>query len=366
MKPLPATFLALLITAGYLPALSGQPKPAEPKSATEWFRRADDRTNLRLPGSSPFHMKVVFQAFPGEDFSTPGQSPILTGEGVYEETWLSPDTWRRAVTFGSYHAVESRVDGVRKFQAGSDYEPSRVLMLLNALLDLIPRNLLSPEIEMAKPHWKVQRVRSGSAPVVRLRYNRNSLYIPASSTWDFSPDGQPLRASSAGLIVTWQDAHPFAGKWFPAAISAASKDRTLLSATVTLGPADTIDHATLRLPGATADPAATLRPLRYYDVIPASILPSNLSVLSLVETAITGRAVIDRHGVPHEVEALGPAHRSIGADWIATIRKERFTPATIDGAPCEFAARFLPPNPDSSDFVFGPLYSTNRAFTDAS
>lgn len=206
---------------------------------------------------------------------------------------------------------------------------------------------------MAEPHWKVQHISSGAASVVRLRYTRNTLYIPASSVWEFSPEGQPLRSASAGIIVTWQDAHPFAGKWFPAVISVGSKDRTLLDATVTLRHADNLAVPTAHLPAVAADPGATLRPLQYYDVQPASILPSNLAVLSVAESAITGRAIVDREGVPHEVEVLGRVYRSIGADWVATVRKERFTPATIDGVPCEFAAHFLPSNLDLSG-VTGP------------
>ncbi len=30
--------------------------------------RADDLTNIRMPGSAPFHMKVAFHAYPGIDF----------------------------------------------------------------------------------------------------------------------------------------------------------------------------------------------------------------------------------------------------------------------------------------------------------
>jgi hypothetical protein len=62
--------------------------------------------------------------------------------------------------------------------------------------------------------------------------------------------------------------------------------------------------------------------LEYYDVTSASIPPSNPSILSRAEFVVTGRAVIDRQGVPHQVEALGPVYRSIGAEWIAIIRKE--------------------------------------------
>ncbi len=86
-------------------------------------------------------MRVAFRAFPGEDFSPPGESLILTGDGVYDETWLSPETWSREVTFGTYRAVETHVGGVREFQASSDYEPSRVLMLLDALSRSHPAQL---------------------------------------------------------------------------------------------------------------------------------------------------------------------------------------------------------------------------------
>lgn len=51
----------------------------EPKSAADWFRRADELTNIRMPGSQPFHMKVKFHAYPGMDFTEPGKSPIMTG-----------------------------------------------------------------------------------------------------------------------------------------------------------------------------------------------------------------------------------------------------------------------------------------------
>jgi hypothetical protein len=61
-----------------------------------WFQRAGEQRNLRLPGSTPFHLKVTFRAFPGLELLPPGKEQILTGDGVYEETWLSPYEWRRA------------------------------------------------------------------------------------------------------------------------------------------------------------------------------------------------------------------------------------------------------------------------------
>lgn len=322
------------------------PAQTEPQSPTAWFRLADDLTNLRVPGSASFHMKIIFHALPGTDFAAPRQSPILTGLGTYDEIWLSPDRWRRQINFGPYHAVEVRADGVRKFQATSSYEPSRVLMLLDTVLNLIPRNFLSPEIEMAVPKWKLQRIADHGSQFVRLSFRRDSQYIPESSSWEFSLDGLPLRESSGGLITIWQNMQTFGRKWYPASISVRAEHHPLLAAQIAVTFPGDMYAAELQLPGSAADPSATLRPLHYYEVKPASILPTVLRVFSLAETTITGRAVIDRKGVPHEVEVLSHVYSSIGKDWVAAIRQERFTPAAIDGVPCEFVAHFIPPSSD--------------------
>jgi len=347
--------LLILICAVSQGSRSEPSKSPELQTATGWFQRADGLTNLRLPGSAPFLMKVTFHAYPGIDLSQPGRSPIITGDGTYEETWLAPDKWRREVTLGGYHAVEVRAAGVRKFQASSDYEPSRVLMLLDALLDPIPRTLLSPELEMAEPKWKLDKSKKAGSLVVLFHFNRNSQYIPASSSYEFSLGGFLLRAVSAGLVTTWQEQQSFAGKWFPRTLSVGTRRNNLLTAVVSLNSPGKIAEILFQLPGSAADPGLTIRPLQYYEVKPPSILPTVLSVFSLAETGITGLAVVDRHGVPHEVEALGHVNGSIGKDWVDTIRQERFAPATIDGSPCEFLVHFLPSTgPSFPPTVFQP------------
>jgi hypothetical protein len=119
---------------------------SEPKNSIEWFQLAKEQMDLRMPGSASFRMKVTFHSFPGVEFLNLKEKPqIVNGDGLSEETWLSPHEWRREVTLGGYHAIEEDSGGVRKMQASSDYEPSRVLMLLNALLNTIPRNFASTE-----------------------------------------------------------------------------------------------------------------------------------------------------------------------------------------------------------------------------
>lgn len=84
---------------------------SEPKSSIDWFQRASDQMNIRLPGAAAFQMTVKFHGYPGEEFLGVGQRPeIVTGDGVYKETWVAPHQWRREITFAGYHAVEVESD----------------------------------------------------------------------------------------------------------------------------------------------------------------------------------------------------------------------------------------------------------------
>jgi len=74
---------------------------SEPKNSIEWFQLAKEQMDLRMPGSASFRMKVTFHAFPGVEFLNLKEKPqIVNGDGLYEETWLSPHEWRREVTLG--------------------------------------------------------------------------------------------------------------------------------------------------------------------------------------------------------------------------------------------------------------------------
>jgi hypothetical protein len=172
---------ALLASAtGTTPAQtipSAQAQIPQPQHPIDWFRRADNLTNIRLPESPSFHTKITFHAWPGYDFTKSGKSTIVTGDGTYEEFWISPEKWRREVTLGSYHAVEVRADGVRKFQASTDYEPSRVLMLMRALLFPMPRYILEPKIQEQQLHWKVEHLTAGTLPFVRISFTETGPFM---------------------------------------------------------------------------------------------------------------------------------------------------------------------------------------------
>ncbi len=179
----------------------------EPKTSVEWFQRARDQMNLRMPGSAPFHMHVSFHAFPGEELLGPKEKPqIVVGDGTYQEIWLAPHQWRREVTLAGYHAVEVESEKGRKFQASSPYEPSRVLMLLNALLEPIPRNVVSREYgREGVSGWSVDHLSSGNVSLVRIDKSFGDERGTSDSIFYFLPGGLLVLGNEYGLSTKWQN-----------------------------------------------------------------------------------------------------------------------------------------------------------------
>jgi hypothetical protein len=348
------------------PSDINQTDPLQTSTATDWFRRADNLTNIRMPGSAPFHMKVKFHGYPGIDYAPPRITRVITGDGIYEETWISPIKWRREITFGTYHAVEVRADGVRKFQATSDYEPSRVLMLLRALLIPIPRMLVEPELQEIHLHLQLSHRTAGTLPYVRIAFTQDltASGIPLDSgSWEFLPAAVLVRATDiTGLVTTWQDDRPFDSKIVPRHFAVEALGNQLVSADVTIDTLHDSDTAVAQLPGEPADPGMTLRPfhsfwdhqeVKTWPDIPAlhsemPVPPSDADYPA--DAVVSAIAVIDRQGIPHEaewtnlqgekfvgvptpdtVDIYNVMARSLAESWY----KDRFRPALIDGKPCE-------------------------------
>jgi hypothetical protein len=309
--------------------------------------------NLRALGSAPFHMRVKFHAFPGVELLPQEKSEIVTGDGVYEETWLSPKQWRREVTLGSYHAVETHTDRVRKMQASSDYEPSRVLMLMDALLNPISRCTLSPELHDHRVRWHMDRSLVAGHPLMRFSNSDNVANgITKGTAYVFLSGGLLLQSNENDIVTTWKDDLWFAGKVVPTHISIqAGATRNLLTANIELETPGVSDASAFDLPGGMADPGMTLRPLHWYEVKPAELAHSESTRMSAQSSypthgpllAMILHGIVDRHGVLREVEVIyGPwkdgSPPPDGAQHLTdNARQYKFRPAEIDDSPCEQA-----------------------------
>lgn len=237
---------AFVVLSVALP-IGNQTTDGDPKDATGWFIRARDLFNLRAPDAAPFHMRVQFHAYPGIEVQK--KTEIVAGDGTYDEVWMSPRQWRREVTLNGYHAVEVQSERQRRMQATSDYEPSRVLMLMEALLDPVPRNLIEPDLNDIPLGWKLEHRTAGTLAFVSISRHWT---IP-SNTFGFGylmlPGGMLVQSDQAGLATGWQDEVNFAGKAAPRRITVRAGDRVLLSADVTVQASGAVAPATFELDG---------------------------------------------------------------------------------------------------------------------
>ncbi len=325
-------FLPLLLAGFFSLAI---PQVLKPKSANDWFRHADELTNIRLPGSAPFHMKVTFHAFPGMDFSKKGKSTIITGDGAYEETWISPDQWRREVIFPGYHAVEVHSADGRKYQADSDYEPSRVLMMLDALLYPVPVNLFSREYPESTEDWTMERLTAGTIPYVTLTHrDRGANDDWFYTSYSFLMDGILVRSNYLGLVTSWDKDSAFLGKVVPLHFETQAMGHTLLTADVTIAAAGETDAKLFELDGPPATPGLTMRTFHMFEIKRAEY-EDPISYFLGPRPGGVFREIIDRKGQARETEVIdGPAPEN-NENMVDSARSKRFYPAKVDRDPCE-------------------------------
>ena len=319
----------------------------EPKAPwIPWFQRAANQMNLRAYGSAPFHMKVVFHGFPGVVLSQKKSDQIMSGDGTYEETWITPTQWRREVTFGSYHAIEVESQAGRKMQASADYEPSRVLMLLEALLYPVPRQWYSPSLADEHPGWKIENGAAGGQSYVKISGTdvpkillNTPQSVPALHAYLFLPTGELIQSIEIGVVTDWTEPTTFGGKLVPQHIRIQSGfQQDLLSGDIKIEPAGTVDVAAFTLPGDPAEPGMTIRPLHRYEVGGLGAIWLGSFILAPGEN-LHGiwRFIAARDGTLQEVELLYSPESGPTAAPLALLRKHTGAAPTIDKNPCEIA-----------------------------
>ena len=338
--PMWMRFAGVLLIAGLTISTAAQTGSDEPKKPMDWFVRARDQMNLRMPGAKPFHMKVRFHAFPGMEFKgMKEKSDIITGDGTYEETWVSANQWRREVWLKEYHAVEVESDKGRKMKADSDYEPSRVITLLDTLYNPIPRNLVSKNFGgSGASGWKIENVNNADIALVRISKRWGNQSGDMSDAFYFLPHGLLTFRNRVGLVTAWANYVSFGERVVPKHLSIKAGDRDLLSADISLEDAGTPDAAEFDLPVGLADPGMTLRPLQFYEVK----VPDLSDSFSFVSHGLGGTtvfsmwAVLDKQGTFKEAEMLLPVNPQDADTIMAHMRGVKHHPAEIDGSPCQF------------------------------
>lgn len=298
--------------------------------------------DLRSTGSKPFRLLVRFHAYAGEELLEPNErSQFILGDGVYEETWIEPHQWRREVTFADYHAVEVENNGVRKIQASSDYEPSRLLMLMGSLFSPIPESLTNGSLRGTS--WKIDHVSSGALQLVRLsKVMSASQRAEYSDSYYFSPTGALVMSNVEGVVAIWSSAVKFESKLVPERLEIRTAERSLLTATISIDSNVQQNPTAFDLPGPAAEAGMTLRDLTAAEVKPPDNRLSMNSLLASVppSSSFMVRVVLDRSGAYREAEVLAAQDPKKAIPFLHALRNARAKPATINHSPCEFVIRW--------------------------
>ncbi len=320
----------------------------EPKTSIEWFSRANDQLNIRMPGSASFHMKVSFHALPGIEYLGKGEEPkIITGDGIYEETWVAPHHWRREVTFANYHAIEVESDHGRKMRTSTDYEPSRVMMLLSGLLDPVPRHLISREYQRSRAAkgWHIDHLASEATSLVRIvRRDFSAFSAEFNDAYYFSPRGLLLLRDQDGLTTAWSNGTTFADKIVFTRVVVSAGERVLLTADVTIAAEGRVDPGEFEVEGGSSDAGMTLRPLHIYEFKTPICLSADPIWPGENHSALRIHGVLDRTGRYREVElivSINPGADRDLRELMRDFRKSRWSPAEIDGYACQIELPFL-------------------------
>ena len=196
-------------------------------------------------------------------------------------------------------------------------------MLLKALLYPVRAEHISPDLERGHAYrdWVIEHKTTGNLAYVLVRADLSRFPVDVDikslpqTAYIFLPGGTLVQSIDGGLTTSWQDDVNFAGHVVPRRLTIQSGDRTLVTADITVQTPGPVDPAAFELPGETADPGMTLRPLRSFEVTPPGIdercgfgVDLDIPILPLV----IGE-VIDRHGATQEEELLDARNLDVKA-----------------------------------------------------
>jgi hypothetical protein len=121
--------IALLTALSPLLALAQSFPPAQ-TSAETLLNRARQISDIRAPGSPPFHLQATFSFI---------AKNLDTIQGTYIETWLSASQWRRETVVGDAHRIEVRNGNKSWLANGGPQFPTQAIRAAK-MFDPFPEN----------------------------------------------------------------------------------------------------------------------------------------------------------------------------------------------------------------------------------
>jgi hypothetical protein len=161
--------------------------PDERAAVLALLERARQHSDMHIPGSPPFRLKLQFNA--GGDVS-------FTGAGEISELWMSGRSWRYDQNLSSYSQVRIGQFGQMFDQKPASALPLRVHMLRSAFFWPVAGNPSTAALRTAAAEWN-------GKPVTCLLFSRGGLPASESRHWE---EREFCVDNSSGLLQIFSEA----------------------------------------------------------------------------------------------------------------------------------------------------------------
>jgi hypothetical protein len=345
--------VVLLVGTNFPVFAQRSPSPPSKEEGKALVERSSQWTNLRAPGSAPFHLHARVKSY-----GPRGQ----TKEGTYELWWASLDRLREEINWGGKSFVRL-ADNNRQWIDGAD--PDRLLTRhLTRLLDFSSRLRIPTGLSVDRVQTKqidgvfatCMRLFHISSPPGGTSIPGTGLLIKApgeperSACWD-AATGLPLRIETGSDHLELGSYSPIGDKQFPRKLRELRNGKTLIEAEL-----DSLERLDVTTTTAFAPPDGinakpwcaniiSPTPLHLGSASAATSLPGG-GFIAPLPTELRGRELVvfrvDEAGRVVDVRAFTIAGEvPIKDQERQTLLESRFRPATCDGRPVE--ADFLMP-----------------------
>jgi TonB family protein len=309
-----STSFTLPFPADYQKVDASQP------TARSMFDRMRAAGDLRIEGAPAFHVKANFQSEDG------------SAKGTYEESWISPEKWRREVKLNDTTVLEVRTETAFYRTFPGKYAPR----LADDIMDAISFNLPGDNgSDFHDPDWGVTETKLSNLPVLRL----SAGYI--------NPQGRPdplarqffVEEKTAFLrgryhysaITIFNDLQPFGQKVVARKLTIIGSSAGKVEITIdTLEPATNVNEAIFTVAGVKPVFTTDTEDERFTQ--PVSIYTVKPSVPGW-HGRVTCAVQIDEHGHVRDVDVKGTADESVIKLIRAALMNWEYAPATINGHP---------------------------------
>ena len=178
---------------------------------------AEKANGLGDPGLKPWHLKVSYDIFDGQD--------KLTGSGIFEEWWMAKDKWKRTYAGSHYTDTEYHLPGGSAHEGSGLAVPWPEMLIAGKLLKPVTDTLVPSTVSDATHTGQIQLpgplelnpLPFSKPPLVCVKHSMNRSNGPGDSLGDcFEPGKTALRLSAfSGVIATYNKIGTFQGRFIP-------------------------------------------------------------------------------------------------------------------------------------------------------